>query len=748
MEQKILHYELLDRLGEGGMGVVYRARDTALEREVALKFLSADLQVSGEEVDRFLHEARAISRLNHPNIATIYAVEEDRGERFLAFEFLPGGTLRERVRKLRNDGEHLPFHRILSWGVRIARALAHAHRHGIVHRDVKGDNVLLTADDDVKLTDFGVAQVVGRRGAVSETVGTAAYMSPEQAQGLDVDHRSDIFSFGILLYELAAGAPPFQDEQQAVVLYDIVNSPHPSLTGQRDDIPAELETLIDRLLAKDRDERPQSMDEVVQRLEALSSELHLARTGRHPATMVEPTIAVLPFVDMSPEGDQEYFCDGITEEILLALSEVKGLRVVSRTSSFQFKGQAYDVRRIGRDLKVETVLEGSVRKAGNKLRISVQHINVADGYHLWSQRYDRELEDVFAIQDEIAQAIVSLLKGKMAEKRRRRPTTNIDAYNLYLEGRYFHNQRTRSMLELALGRFRSAIELDPEFAAAYAGLAEVYVLMASGAYGDERPEVALQRAREAADKAIELDDSRTEPHVAKALVFYRADWDWESAEREFRRAIELNDGYAGAHHQYALFLAALLRLEQAREEIARANELDPLSLIISTAVGRIWHFSRDYPKAIAQCLRTIRLSPEFAPAYFDLAIAYELNKQYDKALETVETLEQLSPDPMRYYMLTARLQAGKGNLDEARRLRDKVVELAADRYLPPMVMAILELGLGNLEEAMTLFEESYRRHDNIVVYLQCEPMWDVIRSHPRYQALVRKIGFPPAEATA
>ena len=742
MRERVLHYELLDRLGEGGMGVVYRARDTDLEREVALKFLSADLQASGEEVDRFLHEARAISRLNHPNIATIYAVEENRGERFLAFEFLPGGTLREQVKRLRDSGEQLPFDKVLAWGVRIARALAHAHRHGIVHRDVKGDNVLLTADGEVKLTDFGVAQVADRRSAKSETVGTAAYMSPEQAQGLAVDHRSDIFSFGVLLYELAAGRPPFHDEQEAVVLYDIVNSPHPPISELREDVPGAFEKLLDKLLAKRLEERCQSMEDVVAELEALSSELHLARTRKHAATPAEPTIAVLPFVDMSPEGDQEYFCDGITEEIILALSEVKGLKVVSRTSSFQFKGQAYDIRQIGHKLKVETVLEGSVRKAGDKLRISVQHINVADGYHLWSERYDRRLEDVFAIQDEIAQAIVSILQGRLAARREgRRPTTNIEAYNLYLEGRYFHNQRTRASLGQALERFHSAIELDPEFAAAYAGLAEVHVLMASGAYGNDGPHASLQRAREAADEAIALDDSRAEAHVAKALVFYRADWDWESAEQEFRRAIELNSGYATAHHQYALFLAALLRLDEARAEISRAHELDPLSLIISTAVGRIWHFSRDYDKAIEQCRRTMRMNPEFAPAYFDLAIAYCMKEEFDEAVEIIEALEKLSPDPLRYYMLISRIQAEKGNREEALRLREKVIELSGERYVAPMVMSILEIGLGNVEEAMQLLEESYERHDNIVVYLLCEPTWDAVRAHPRYPELVKNI-FP------
>ena len=356
----------------------------------------------------------------------------------------------------------MPVRKIVSRGLAVARALAHAHRHGIVHRDVKTDNALLSEDDTVKLTDFGVAQVDGRKSAANSdlTVGTAAYMAPEQAQGLEVDHRSDIFSFGAVLYELACGRVPFTGTAQALVLYEIVHSDPPPLSGIRNDLPETLLRIVAKALQKDPDDRFATMDEAVGALEAVRKELELDDTRPLKAELPAPTVAVLPFVDMSPENDQEYFCDGMTEEIINVLTAVKGLKVVSRTSSFQYKGKAYDIREIGEKLNVQTVVEGSVRTAGNKLRITAQLIKVADGYHIWSQRYDREMTDVFEIQDEIAQAIVGNLKGKLVRGDQKplvkKKTGNIEAYNSYLKGRHFLNQRNRAAILRSIECFEAA----------------------------------------------------------------------------------------------------------------------------------------------------------------------------------------------------------------------------------------------------------------------------------------------------
>ncbi|MDA1236506.1 MAG: protein kinase [Acidobacteria bacterium] len=736
MNERIGHYELIEHVAEGGMGVIYRARDTRLDREVALKFLSPSLRASEQELERFLQEARAISRLNHPNIATIYAVEEDRGERFLAFEYLAGGSLADYIAGAPGQ---ISVSRLLTWAIRIGLALAHAHRHGIVHRDVKPQNVLLTTDQVVKLTDFGLAEFSEKQqGRDGQTGGTAAYMSPEQAQELETDYRSDMYSFGVLLYELASGAVPFVDPRFEVVLYDVINTEPPSLREKRPDLPLGFVAIVDRLFHKDPSARYERMEDVVAAIEALSL------PDAQSTARVEPTVAVLPLVDMSPEQDQEYFCDGLTEEAILALSSVKGLRVVSKTSSFRFKGGAYEIADIGPRLGVDSILEGSVKKAGDRLRVTVQLIRVSDGSHLWFQRYDCGVEDIFAIQDEISQSIAQALKLQLTARPTRKP---VDAatYTLYLEGRYCLSQRTPVMLDRSLKRFEEAVKRDPEFAAAYAGMAEVRILFGAGQYPGDGARSMLDKARQAAEQALNLDPSLSEAHTAMALVHYRRDWAWSAAEAEFRKAIELNPNYATAHHQYAMFLAMHLRLEEARKEIAIAHELDPLSLIISTAVGRVLHFSRRYDEAIEQCQRTIELDGSFAPAYFDLAVSYMAIGDLDSSLAAIERMHELDQNPLRHNMMMAFVHAAKGETGEAFEWKDRFIALADEMHVPPTLFALLEAQLGNLDRAVEMVEQAIENHDSTLVYLQCESAWDPIRNHPRYPALLAKLGFrPPA----
>lgn len=742
MTQRIAHYELLERIAEGGMGIVYKARDTRLDRLVALKFLSPELDANAEEVAQFLHEARAISRLNHPNIATIYAVEEDEGDRFLAFEFLAGGTLRDAAAK---SGAGLRLETVFRWSTHVARALAHAHRHGIIHRDVKSANVLLNDEGDVKLTDFGLAQVAGTVQGAFETAGTVAYMAPEHAQGGAIDALSDQFSFGVVVFELVTGRTPFHAETQAEILYDIVHTPAPPLRSLRSDAPEGLEKLVARLLDKDPQARFGSMDEVVEALVAASERARVERTQSIPAYRPprEPAVAVLPLVDMSPQRDQEVFCDGIAEEVLGALSAIEGLKVVSRGSSFQFKGQPYDVREIGRKLGVETVLEGSVRKAGEKLRIAVQHVEVSSGRHLWAQRFDRDLGDVFAIQDEIALAVAENFRLRLERPERSgQPTPNLEAYDLYLAGRFHLNQRRKEALDRALEAFGSAHELDPNFAPAAAGLAETHILLAAGVHDGIDPAVAFEEARKWAQRAVELNPNRAEGYVPLAQVELRADWDWEGAERNFRRAVELNPNYATGRHQYAMFLAFSNRLDEAREQIARARELDPLSPIISTAVGRILHFSRDYDGAIAQFRRTLELDPVFVQAIFDLLVAYGVTGRRAEALEAIEQIALLAPEPGRIAFIRARFLALDGDLEASRVQLAKIEATYRDPPVSPVLFAILYMGLGEIERAMDLLFEGAQKKDALLVYLQCEPTYDPIREHPRYGELIRRVGFP------
>jgi serine/threonine protein kinase/Tfp pilus assembly protein PilF len=740
LSERIAHYELMERVAEGGMGVIYRARDMRLDRQVALKFLSPSLRASAQELEHFLQEARAISRLNHPNIATIYAVEEDRGERFLAFEYLAGGSLADYIAAAPGQ---IPINRVLTWAVRIARALAHAHRHGIIHRDVKPQNVLLTSDQVVKLTDFGLAEFAGKQhGRDAQTGGTAAYMSPEQAQEMETDHRSDMYSFGVLLYELASRTVPFVDPRFEVVLYDVINTEPPNLRERRPDLPLSFVAIVERLLQKDPADRYERMEDVVADLEALS--LHDAQS----TVRVEPTVAVLPLVDMSPQQDQEYFCDGLTEETILALSSVKGLRVVSKTSSFSFKGGAYDIADIGARLGVDSILEGSVKKAGDRLRVTVQLIRVSDGSHLWFQRYDRGVEDIFAIQDEISQSIAQALKLQLTAKPAR-GAVDAEVYALYLEGRFCLSQRTPVMLDRALKRFKEAVRRDPELAAAYAGMAEVRILLGGGQFPGDGSRITLDQARQAATMALELDPSLAEAHTAMALVHYRRDLAWSEAAAEFRRAIELNPNYATAHHQYAMLLAMHLRLEEARREIAVAHQLDPLSLIISTAVGRILHFSRRYHQAIEQCKRTIELDKNFSPAYFDLAVSYMATGDIENALKAIEKMHELDQNPLRQTMMMAFVHAAKGEDAEALEWKQRFVALAGQMHVPPTLFALLEGQLGNVDRAVEIVEQAIDNHDSTLVYLQCEAAWDPIRGHPRYPQLLAKLGFqPPPRVTA
>ena len=725
-----------------------KARDVRLDRVVALKFLSPNLPASNDQVEQFFHEARAISKLNHPNIATIFEIDEVGEEPFLALEYLPGGTVHEKIRDEYADGKRMPVRKIVSYALAVARALAHAHRHGIVHRDVKTDNALLSAEETVKLTDFGVAQVDGRKSASNTdfTVGTAAYMAPEQAQGLAVDHRSDIFSFGAVLYELAAGRVPFSGAVQAIVFYEIVHSDPRPLSDFRGDLPDTLAQIVKRALEKDPDDRFATMDQAVAALEDVRRELELEDTKPLKAELPAPTVAVLPFVDMSPAHDQEYFCDGMTEEIINVLTAVKGLKVVSRTSSFQYKGEAYDVREIGEKLGVQTVVEGSVRTAGNKLRITAQLIKVTDGYHIWSQRYDREMTDVFAIQDEISQAIVANLKGKLVRREEKplvkKKTANIEAYNRYLKGRHFLNQRTRAAILHSIECFEEASCEDCGYALPYAGLAEAYILLGSGGYGEADPAAALGKARQAALKAIEGDESSAEAHLALALVYYRADWNWENADREFKRAIEINNGYATGHHQYAMFLAALNRLDEALAEIRKAQELDPLSLIINTAVARILHFSRRFDEAIEQSRRTLELNPQFALGYFDIGVAYAQTGRFEEAAAAFKKASELSGNEISRLNTEATTCAMMGDRERATELFEKLKELSKTQYVSPIVLAILPMLLGDLDTAFELIEKALEDKANALVYLNVEPFFDPLRADPRFAELIAKMGFP------
>ena len=579
MEGQILsHYTVLERIGSGGMGVVYKALDTRLDRHVALKFLPAALTKDTDARRRFVQEAKAASALDHPNICTIHEINETPdGQLYLVLAYYAGQTLKRRL-----DSGPLAIADAVRIAADVGRGLATAHAAGIVHRDIKPANVMLTSDDSVKIVDFGIAKLASAetRTETGTTLGTVAYMAPEQVRGEVSDSRTDIWALGVLLYEMVAGQRPFAGESSEATAMAILTTAPPPLKERCAEVPEGLVAVVVGCLQRSRDARFATVTEAVERLQRTESGAGMQTAPTAPVVVVEPpSIAVLPFADMSPAEDQAYFCEGLAEELIDALARLDGLRVVARTSAFQFRGKGHDLGEIADKLKVQTVLQGSVRKAGNRLRINAQLINVEDGYHLWSERYDREMDDIFALQDEIATAVVKKLEVTLVRTADQplvvRQTQNLDAYACYLQGR--HHRLSRYDLPKASQCFEDAVRHDATYAAAWAGIADTAV---SAAYAGFRPlREASKRANEAIGRALALDDSLSDTYVALARIRGWLDWQWDEAERAYSRAIELNPANAEARSSYASsFLAFMGRTDEALAQVAKARELDPLSV--------------------------------------------------------------------------------------------------------------------------------------------------------------------------
>jgi len=556
MGKIISHYKILKKIGEGGMGEVYLAEDTKLDRKVALKFLPKRFTNVGANGDspkeRFFREARAAAALNHPNIVTIYEINEYEDQTYIAMEYIEGETLKDKI-----TSGTLLLTKVVDYAIQICEGLQKAHAAGIVHRDIKPQNIIINRDGQVKILDFGLAKLKGVSQLTKEssTLGTVNYMSPEQIQGLDVNQRTDIWSLGVVLYEMITGQLPFKGDYEHAVVYSILNEEPEPLSKLRPDVPSELERIVGNALAKSENERYDNVEALLEDLKALKrllkSNLLLEKASDKAS---KPSIAVLPFRDMSSQKDQEYFCEGIAEELINALVKLDGLRVAARTSAFQFKDSDSDIKKIGLKLQVETVLEGSIRKAGDQIRITAQLINVTDGFHLWSEKYDRKLQDIFAIQDEISLAIVDKLEVKLLGHDRtalvRRHTVDQEAYNLYLKGLYFWNRRLEGGMRKAMAFFQQAIEKDPDYALAHVGIADVYNI--TGYLGFLSPAEAFPKAKTAAEKALAIDNKLGEAHASLAWATTCYDWNWSSAEKLYLRAIELNPQYGTAHEWYAI----------------------------------------------------------------------------------------------------------------------------------------------------------------------------------------------------
>ena len=704
-------YRLVEKLGVGGMGVVWKAIDTRLDRPVALKFLPESLVGDPAALERLISEARLLATLNHPNIVTIHSIEEAGGMRFFAMEFVQGRALSDVIPE-----SGLPLKEFFDLAIPLCDAVSAAHERGIMHRDLKPGNVIVSPDGHVKVLDFGLARSrapeKGIEPAEATTItlagepalsGTLLYMSPEQVRGQAGECLSDVFSLGALLYEMATGRPPFRGDTAADVLASILKASPVPLATLRPDLPRHLGRIIGRCLEKEPRQRIQTALDLRNELDALRKETD------PNLPEVSPSIAVLPFADMSVEKDQDYFCEGIAEEIISALSRIEGLRVTSRTSSFQFKGAALDTREIGDRLTVGTLLEGSVRKAGDRLRITVQLINVADGYRLWSDRYDRELRDVFAIQEEIAQSIAQALKGTLSPKERRAikqvATTNVVAYDYYLRGRKFFMQYNRRGIEFALRMFSRAITVDPSYALAYAGIADcsAYVYLNV----DRREEHRL-RAEEASLKALELDPELAEAQAAHGVALSLGERH-EEAERAFETAIRLNPRLFEARYFYARDCFIQGKLEKAARLYEQASEVRP----------------EDYqsPLLVAQ-------------VYVDLGRPEAAAESRRRGVRLAEARLDLNPDDLRALYMGANGLVALGERERGLEWGRRALEIAPDDTMLLYNMACIFSLAGEADQALDCLEKSVRRGFAFKAWVEHDNNLDAIRSHPRYHALM------------
>jgi serine/threonine-protein kinase len=611
-------------------------------------------------------------------------------------------------------------------------------------------------DDEgtAKIMDFGIARFLGEKGLTGEgmIIGTLEYMSPEQLEGKEIDRRSDIYSLGIILYEMVTGRVPFEGDTPFTV-----GMKHKSETPENPkkinpQLPDDLTQLILKCVEKEKGQRYQTVDQILGEINTIEEDLATSEretdkskrdTEKTVLTKWKNSIAVLPFADLSPQKDQEYFCDGISEEIINSLTKIKELRVVARTSAFSFKGRDVDVREIGKKLNVESILEGSVRKAGNRLRINAQLIHVEDDYHIWSERYDRELDDVFAIQDEITQAIVKSLKvklfGEEKESLVKRHTDNPEAHSLYLKGRYFWNKRTEGDLKKAISYFEKSIELDPEFAVAFVGLADSYNLLPW--YSSIPLKEIHPKAREAVEKALELDETLAEAHASLALFKWIYDWDWTAAEEEFKKAMSLNPGYASAYHWYFEYLATMEKLDEAISIIKKAQKYDPLSLIINSALGWGYYFVRQYDRAIEQSKKTLEMNPNFFWALYILGISHLKDSNSGEALKVFQKASRISKEHPLFLSHLGVAFAWTGDIDKARDVVKKLEKRVEKKSACSFFVALIFMALDDKEKAFEWLERAYKDRDLWLLFIKVDPLFDSLRSDPRFKALLKKINL-------
>jgi len=734
-------YTIERELGQGGMAVVFLAHDLRHDRKVALKMLRPE--ISAEiGADRFLREIKLAAGLTHPHILPVYDSGEADGLLFYVMPNMEGRSVRERLDRERQ----LPLEDALKITREVASALDYAHRHHVVHRDIKPENILLH-EGAAMVADFGIGKALSGGGSLTQTgmaVGTPAYMSPEQAGGdSEVDGRSDLYSLGCVLYEMLAGEPPFTGPTAQAVIAKRFVSPIPKVRVTRD-VPEAVDDVVTRALARTPVDRFPTAAEFAEALRQISREGGTSAQRTPPdaqrSAPAEKSIAVLPLANMSADPENEYFSDGMTEEIINALSKVPGMQVASRTSSFAFKGKEADVREIGEKLGVASVLEGSVRKVGARIRITAQLVSVENGYHLWAETYDRQLEDVFAVQDEISRAIVEALKLRLGGDTGQLvvPTKNLEAYNLYLKGRFFFNKFTEQGLRKGLEFFQHALLQDPGYARAYAGIADCWCNLADDWVV---PDDAYPRAKSAAERALQHDSELAEAitSIGKVLCWY--EWDFAGAERQLRRAVVLNPNYAEAHFVFGSTLPAVGLLGEAVEELRKALTLDPLSAHFSRWLARLLLYAGDFAGAVAQSQKTIELDDAYFQAYLDIGSVHLAQGDGEAALKWYRRGQGLDSSVRSYDAFIVRALAPLGRRDEAEEILGRLEEESRRQYVRAEILAMGYAALGNLDRAFACLERAFQAKSAGLIYLHLDPGYAPLRADPRFANLVRRIGL-------
>ncbi len=743
-------YPIERELGRGGMATVYLARDQKHGRLVALKVLRPELAATLGS-DRFLREIQVAALLTHPHILPLHDSGEAGGLLYYVMPYIDGESVRDRLSR----ETRLPAAEAVKIGREVADALDYAHSRGVIHRDIKPENILLGAGHAI-VADFGIARALSVAGTATVTaegslIGTAAYMSPEQANvESEVDGRSDIYSLGSVVFELLAGTVPFVARTPLATLVRRMTEAAPRLRTLDPGISPALEAVVAKALSASPADRFATAGEMSGALERAE------RLGQGAGQFIEPSdahrladasIAVLPFINLSPDPEAEFFSDGMTEEIIIALSRVRGLRVAARSSSFSFKGRDVDARAIGEQLRVRTLLEGSVRRAGNRIRLTAQLISAADGYSLWSQAYERTLADVFAVQDELARAIAATLTRKVAGTSGgslvRPPTENLDAYTLYLRGRHAMSLASVEGFLAAVDWFAQATAVDSDYAQGHAWLAYAYMVVGFDEFGALPPVKVMPKARAAAARAVELDASMGDAHLARALSAFLYEWDWALARDEFERVISAGPMPAHAQHWYAIFLCACGHPEEGLQVARRAQTLDPLSLTVEVTVARCLYYARRFDDAIDGLRPHLERNPASIQAYVTLYRALRMREMLPDALLELERGISIIGRAPILLACAGSIHARLGQCEEARALLEELYQLGTRRHVPPAYQGEILFALGDLDEGFALWNLAAEQRSGWMPFLRCDPAWDPLRSDPRHVALVRRLGAEP-----